>query len=261
MSDDRLLVAPVFVLSAPRSGSTLMRAILGSHSALWAPHEIPLTRITVDVPFGMPLAAVRMLGHDQQGLEHLLWDRLLALELARTGKATAVLKSPIDTLGWERLPACWPDARFVFLIRHPGSVLDSWQEAVGHAREPSAAHLLRFMTALQAARAQLPGLTVRYEDLTADPGQEMRRVCAFLSVGFEPGMLAYAGAGPFRRGVGDWTAKIHTGQVQPARPLPGPGAVPEVLHPICQAWGYGVPSIVSSPDTFGVISSVPSEVL
>ena len=31
----RLLTAPVFVFSAPRAGSTLLRAILGSHSQLY----------------------------------------------------------------------------------------------------------------------------------------------------------------------------------------------------------------------------------
>jgi hypothetical protein len=36
---DRLLRAPVFVLSPPRSGSTLLRVVLNSHPLLHAPHE------------------------------------------------------------------------------------------------------------------------------------------------------------------------------------------------------------------------------
>ncbi|MEV0838202.1 sulfotransferase [Actinocatenispora sera] len=36
----RKLRAPVFILSSVRSGSTLLRSMLGSHSALYAPHEM-----------------------------------------------------------------------------------------------------------------------------------------------------------------------------------------------------------------------------
>ena len=47
------------------------------------------------------------------------------------------------------------------------------------------------MKAVQRARGALSGCTVRYEDLTADPGAEARRVCDFLGVPWEPEMLAY----------------------------------------------------------------------
>ena len=43
----RLLTAPVFIFSAPRSGSTLLRVILGSHSSLYAPPELPLKHVGV----------------------------------------------------------------------------------------------------------------------------------------------------------------------------------------------------------------------
>src|SRR5215207_5047779 len=37
---DRLLVAPAFVLSSVRSGSTLLRVLLATHSQIHAPHEL-----------------------------------------------------------------------------------------------------------------------------------------------------------------------------------------------------------------------------
>src|SRR6266567_3338335 len=43
----RLVTAPVFIFSAPRSGSTLLRVILGSHSELYAPPELPLKHLGV----------------------------------------------------------------------------------------------------------------------------------------------------------------------------------------------------------------------
>ncbi|MBX6169734.1 MAG: sulfotransferase, partial [Thermobispora bispora] len=80
---DRLLVAPVFIMSPVRSGSTLLRSILNAHSELHAPHELHVRRLTVG--FGTPLArkAMEALGHNQADLEHLLWDRVLHRELVR----------------------------------------------------------------------------------------------------------------------------------------------------------------------------------
>src|SRR6266702_5501492 len=43
----RMLKRPVFIFSAARSGSTLLRAILGSHSKLYAPPELPLRHMQV----------------------------------------------------------------------------------------------------------------------------------------------------------------------------------------------------------------------
>jgi len=41
-SGDRLVAAPVFILCTLRSGSTLLRVLLNSHSQIHAPHELHL---------------------------------------------------------------------------------------------------------------------------------------------------------------------------------------------------------------------------
>ncbi|MFI9845070.1 sulfotransferase family protein [Nonomuraea sp. NPDC051941] len=235
---DRLLRAPVVVLAPPRSGSTLLRLILGSHSQLHAPHETHLGQITVSVPLGPAAVAMRLLGHDQAALEHLLWDRLLHLDLVRAGKPTLVIKSPADTLIWSRLADCWHDARFVFLLRHPAAILRSWCEATGLPAEPSAGHLASYMAAVEEARRHLPGVTVTYEQLVADPAAQVGLLCDHLGVAFEPGMLNYGRHphGPLVRGVGDWLDKIRTGRPQPARPAPA--VVPAELAGVAAAWGY-----------------------
>lgn len=237
---DRLLVAPVFVLSPVRSGSTLLRALLDSHSMLHAPHELHVRRLTVG--FGTSLAekAMDALGHNQADLEHLLWDRVLHRELARSGKQTIVDKTPANAFAYKRIATCWPDARFVFLLRHPVSIARSWYEAGGEKRSPEDAALdaLRYMKAVQKARTALTGLTVRYEDLTRDPESETRRVCEFLGVPWEREMLSYGDRLLLEKGLGDWKDKIRTGTVQPGRELPGADEIPESLRPICACWGY-----------------------
>jgi sulfotransferase family protein len=240
---DRLLVAPVFVLSAPRSGSTLLRVVLGSHSQLHAPIETHVRRLAVRFTTRLTRTAMDTLGHSVSDVEHILWDRMLHRELLRSGKRTVVEKTPSNVFAAERFALCWPDARFVFLLRHPLSIARSWHEADPIARPMSRAipHTLKYMAALDRARRQLPGLTVRYEDLTADPTAETRRICDYLGITWEPGMIAYGRQdhGEFRKGTGDWREKIRSGTIQPGRALPSDEEIPAELREMCRRWGYG----------------------
>ncbi|MDF5752023.1 sulfotransferase [Spongiactinospora sp. TRM90649] len=239
---DRLLVAPVFVLSPVRSGSTLLRVMLNSHSQIHAPHELHVRRITVNLATDPVQQAMRALGHTHSDVEHILWDRLLHRELARSGKRVLVEKTPSNVFAYPRLAACWPDARFVFLLRHPLSIATSWHEADPQARPmPEAVrHTFQYMKYLRDAMRDLPGLRLTYEDLTADPEAQTRRICEFLGLDWERGMLEYGGHshGDFVKGIGDWRDKIRTGTVQPGRPLPGEDEIPEQLVEICRDWGY-----------------------
>ncbi|MFF4413017.1 sulfotransferase family protein [Streptosporangium sp. NPDC001559] len=237
---DRLLTAPIFVLSPVRSGSTLLRAMLNAHSMLHAPHELHVRRLSVDFGTSLSRRAMEALGHNGADLEHLLWDRVLHRELVRSGKSFIVDKTPANAFAFERIATCWPDARFVFLLRHPASIAKSWHEASPERRTPQEAALdaLRYMKAVQRARRALDGLTVRYEDLTENPRRETRRLCDFLGVPWETGMLEYGEQEVLQKGLGDWKDKIRSGSVQPGRALPAPDEVPEVLRPMAVTWDY-----------------------
>lgn len=241
---DRLLQRPVFVMSPVRSGSTLLRVLLDGHSQLHAPHELHIRRLTVGHSTRLAEQSMAALDLERGDLEHLLWDRVMHRELVRAKKPYIVEKTPSNAFAWQRISACWPDARYVFLLRHPVSIAQSWYEAhpAKRDREEAAADALRYMKAVEGARKGLTGLTVRYEDLTADPEAELRRVCEHLGLEFEPGMLnwEHKSEDSFQKGLGDWTDKIRSGSVQQARPLPGPDDVPDVLREICTAWGYGI---------------------
>lgn len=237
---DRLLTAPIFIISPVRSGSTLLRAILNAHSALHAPHELHVRRLRVE--FGTTLAAKAMeaLGHNQADLEHLLWDRVLHRELVRSGKRFIVDKTPANAFAHDRIATCWPDARFIFLLRHPASIAASWYEASPdkRTREEAALDALRYMKAVEKAKVALSGLTVRYEDLSSEPEKVTREICEFLGLEWEPGMLTYGEQTVIQKGLGDWRDKIRSGTVQPGRELPDPGTIPEPLRPMSRTWGY-----------------------
>jgi Sulfotransferase family len=242
-----MLVAPVFIFCSARSGSTLLRVILGSHSQLYAPPELPLTHLGVRAETRWIQASLEALGLTTDDVENMLWDRLLADALARSGKPTVVVKTPANVLIWRRIADIWPDARFIFLLRHPAAVVASlckswnpdWHNGQAATPDRVIKYLLRRMGQVEEARGALPGLTVRYEELTANPAEVSRGICEFLGVPFEPRMLEYGKFdNNFARGLGDTSANIRSGRVQAAAPAPQASEVPEALKEMCTTWGY-----------------------
>jgi hypothetical protein len=180
------------------------------------------------------------LGADSDHLEYLLWDRLLHREMVRHGKQRLVNKTPSDALMWRRILECWPDAQFIYLQRHPAAVTDSWHRNRSHwSRERTAEDVRRYMSAMELARIERPGLTLRYEDLTRDPERQLRRICSFVGVQFEAAMLDYGVSdhGRYLPGLGDSSTRIKSGKVQRVQE-PSATEIPSSLQDIGRAWGY-----------------------
>ncbi|WP_220502886.1 sulfotransferase [Microbispora sp. H10885] len=121
------------------------------------------------------------------------------------------------------------------------------------------------------SRRRREGLVVRYERLVDDTEGELRRVCAWLGVEYEPEMIRYGDKdhGEFVKGIGDWRDKIRSGRVQRGRPLPaarcrrgGRAAAGDrggLGLSLTWAWGHGAarPAClrsVSAPDLTGGVS-------
>jgi Sulfotransferase family len=264
---DSLVKSPVFLLSLPHSGSTLLRCILDSHPLVHAPDELYLTNLEVKLTAPFAELTMKLLGLGPRELEHMLWDRILHRELTRSAKQTIVEKNPRDLLQWERFKEAWPQARFIFLIRHPGAIYASIEESRGKAKEraaklrekpPEGEHadlqtawvnvtannptstldmVLGRMKRLEEARRDLAGLTIRYEDLITDPEQATRDICGFLDLPWDARMLDY---GAFDHGWiwGTYGKRIGAGRVVASRPIPRAEEMPAPLVPACRAWGY-----------------------
>src|SRR2546430_8646876 len=185
--------------------------------------------------------AMQVSGLDEQELEHLLWDRVLHRQLVRSGKRVIVDKTPTNLLRWQRVAQCWPRARYIFLLRHPVHIVESAIAARPHATPAESTELVHlFLARMCEARDALHGLTIRYEELTDDPKATTRKVCGYLGVEWEPGMVEYGQAdhGPYLAGIGDFTDRIRTGRVLSSRALPTEAETPEPLQPFCRALGY-----------------------
>ncbi|WP_458246558.1 sulfotransferase family protein [Streptomyces sp. MAI_2237] len=237
----RLVESPVFVLSSVRSGSTLLRVLLNSHSRVRAPHEMHLRTLHVHLSREFTADAMEALRLDKDELEHLLWDRVLHLELTRSGKDVIVDKTPPNALIWPRLHRCWPNARYILLLRHPGAVIASLTDRRTDPDHAAIrAEVLGYAERLEEARRNLDAHVLRYEDLTADPEGATHALCDYLGVAWEPAMLDYGGKdhGTFRPQLGDWSATIRSGRVQPARTADSGTELPPRLAELAQAWGY-----------------------
>lgn len=242
LAADRLVRSPVFVLSSIRSGSTLLRCLLNSHPHICAPHELHVAELEVELTTPYVRLALEVAGLDRREAAHLLWDRLLHRQLVASGKDVIVDKTPGNVLLWPRIAECWPDARYVFLLRDPGRILGSAlrvrvpEKTVDDVR----AMVETFLFSLQDAMAHLPGLTVRYEDLTRDPAEVTRQVCGLAGVDWDPAMLKYGlhDHGPYLPGIGDFTAKISSGRVVPEAHEGNVPEVPPALAAVARSWGY-----------------------
>nr|MDT0659792.1 sulfotransferase [Micromonospora sp. DSM 115978] len=236
----RLVERPVFILSAIRSGSTLLRCILNTHSQIYAPHELHLPDAKVDTPTWYAELALRTAGFAGAELNFLLWDRILHRLLEASKKSVIVEKTPGNSLCWRRLSECWPHARYIFLLRNPAHIVRS-ALLVGPDPESTVIPIvLRMIDGVEDARRELPGLTVRYEELVSEPVASTKAVCSYLGVNWEPTMLEYGQVdqGPFEPGIGDFGAAIRSGQVQPRTATPTAEPIPDYLEDRCARWGY-----------------------
>lgn len=240
-SATRLVASPVFILSSVRSGSTLLRVLLNSHSLIRAPHELHLRTLKVEPSRQFSADIMAAVGLTFTELEHLLWDRVLHYELLRSNKSIIVDKTPSNALQWQRISSAWPQARYIFLQRHPAAIVESVMNRRKDAEKDAVIkEVLEYVVGVETARQSLEGLTVRYEDLTADPADVTKKICAYLGVPWEASMLDYGAHdhGPIKPIFGDWSANLKSGKVQPARPLPRREDVPEELREITRLWGY-----------------------
>jgi hypothetical protein len=116
--------------------------------------------------------------------------------LPRASPNCWVEKSPLNELHFRKLAAL-PGARFIQLVREPAATLRSQLQDLNGAAvsqiEPTeqAWRIARSLRLAQRNQADAPGryIVTRYEDLTADPACEMRRLCEFLAITHQDSLL------------------------------------------------------------------------
>lgn len=216
-SGSRLVDSPVFILSLAQADATLLGSLLDRHSKIRVP-ESHLSVLEVRPKREYSDDVMGALGLDRTELQHLLWDRMLHHELELSGKDLVVDQTVTNTLVWQNILAAWPDARFILLLRNPGYVVQSALRRTVNRRETVVQEILGYARNIEEVRQTANALTVRYEDLIAEPDKATRQICDFLGVDWQPGMLDHGQLGH--------------------GPVPKVAAIPEQLQEIADQWGY-----------------------
>jgi hypothetical protein len=222
MNTEPLAVFPFFT-GCQRSGTTLARVIFAAHPEMAIPgesHFIPPLiedRATYERREGFDVERfVRYVaGHERFKVWHVpekrirraldaapiadLPDairRLYAAYAKKKGKPRYGDKTPRYAVRLPMLAEQFPEARFVHVVRDGRDVALSLLEVpwgVKRVEQGAMAWRRRVLAARQAGRALGPAryLEYRHEDLIEDPEREVRRICSFLDLKFDPAMLRY----------------------------------------------------------------------
>ncbi|TCM82640.1 sulfotransferase family protein [Rhodovulum steppense] len=222
--------APIFLICSERSGSNLTSLIMGAHGSVYAHPPYHLGRDLllnlrdtlaggIDAP-AWPILCERAAAQvaryrgadeaerlrlrlaaqaivDPAAIARFIWQEMPP---EARGKRAFVKENNIHRL-LPFLVACFPDAQYVFQVRDPrdflasakargkgmmGNKFGSLREALRVWREDQENGLWA-LSLLGSERVTL----LRYEDLLAAPEPSLRRVCRFLGLPFEPGMLEF----------------------------------------------------------------------
>jgi hypothetical protein len=206
-----------FVIGAARSGTTLLRMMLDAHGELAVPFETQLLPELLDAredgaepaqlaemlvthrrwpDFGLDADEIRTEFTALEPFDLAEAMRRFYRAYARSqGKPRWGDKSPGYALHVERIGALLPEAHFVHLIRDGRDVRLS-QLRRGSDHPNAKKHARRWRKRVRTAQkegATLPGryMELRYEDLITEPEPELRRICDFIELDFDPAMLTY----------------------------------------------------------------------
>jgi amino acid adenylation domain-containing protein len=238
LDDDasRRVAGMVLLLSSPRSGSTLLRAMLAGHPAVFAPpelHLLPFTSMAAraealrenQLGEGLQRALMDLCGLDADASAELLseWERAdlpvasAYAKLAELADGRLVVdKSPTyagDPAILRRAERLFDQPRYIFLVRHPYSAVDSmlrmrFDRLLGigggdpfafaeQVWADSNGNVIDFLEGIDPERRHV----MRYEELATEPERVLRDLCGFLGVAWNEALLDPYGEGRMTDGV------------------------------------------------------------
>lgn len=197
----------VFVVGAPRSGTSLVQSVLAAHSELFSiPGETGLfsfQNIFGRRHFGLSWAENRSLFADSRDLVDF-FDRAVGLLESRSAGATFVEKTPQHVLRLRFLARHFPNARFVNVVRDGRDCFASAKGHPGIPQSSSARRFARYWRRCVETALRMSGhprlLTLRYEDFARNAPEELERVMRFLGLGPETAQLDPTTFGSHKRG-------------------------------------------------------------
>ncbi|MEN8218891.1 MAG: amino acid adenylation domain-containing protein, partial [Pseudomonadota bacterium] len=218
----------IFILSPPRSGSTLLRVMLAGHPDLFVPPELELLsfenlqqrKAIFSGPYqfalegtiraimalkGCPMEQATNLMAEYEN-QNLTTSQFYHLIQTWCGEKTLIDKTPsyalaLNTL--KRAESYFENARYIHLLRHPYGMIHSFEEAKFDQlwfrfKHHFSARELGELTWLISQQNILDFLQeipterqhrVTFEELVREPRRVLKSLCNFLGLAFHPDML------------------------------------------------------------------------
>jgi hypothetical protein len=203
---------PIFVGGAGRSGTTLLRVILDSHSRIACGPELKvlplIAKLWADLQaiYAPYLAESNLLPPDIDRAARAMIVSLLGAVRRQSGKPRIAEKTPNNVFVFRHLHAMFPHAAYVHMIRDGRDVVASlltmdWRgpdgERVDYTSDAGAA--ARYWVSsirsgrvfAETTRGSSRYFELRYESLIGQPEAALRRLFEFLGEPWEPGVLEY----------------------------------------------------------------------
>ena len=195
---------PVFIVGMPRSGTTLVEQILGSHPAVFAGGELEdMTRIALDLPALLgggtpyPQCVTHLTPSHCNRLAQRYLDRLTALSPTATRVTD---KMPDNFLRLGLIAMLFPEARIIHCLRDPlDTCLSCYFQNFGPPLSFSyelpalAIYYRQYRRLMDHWRTvlQLPLLEIRYEELVADQERITRAMVDFCGLEWDDRCLRF----------------------------------------------------------------------
>jgi hypothetical protein len=206
----------LFVIGAPRSGTTMLEHMLSAHSMIEGgpePHLLtPLAHLGIwdkvdKAPYDHVLAAEsqKLFISQLPGGEADYWEACRAYcdvlygryMSAHPEKSVCLDKTPAYGLVLPFIAKVFPDAKYVVLTRHPLAMFSSFANSFFDGDYQTAQTynpiVNRYVPALAAFLRQkdVPFIHVRYEDLVKAPETGFEKICAHIGVPYEAEAIEY----------------------------------------------------------------------
>lgn len=228
-STPELAVQPFFVFGSGRNGSTMLNRMLNQHSELFLPSEqyflgnsiikyklynFLIWRDLIKIIAGELLPSTESttwsidldkMMKPLMALENRSLQSVIELIFRSYGAQTKEFSiwgdtTPLNTYYLPEILSVYPKAKYIFLIRDGRDVVASYktagEEYLGRLANPdqAAEHWMHSIAKYKWAKKKISPANLyllRYEQLVASPMEELKKLCDFLGISFEPGMLDF----------------------------------------------------------------------
>lgn len=197
--------SPVFLVGFPRSGTTLLSTILGTHPEVVALDEPPTLSIVKNrissLPGGYPHALPKLSDASIADLRNLYYRSVSTIEPAHGGRLI-VDKQPLNIVHLPLIHRIFPDAVYLFVLRHPCDVCLSCfmhqfesNPATDHFHD-LAETVAFYKSILSLGDKFVQGFplhvhAIRYEDLVEHREAEITRLLKALGLDWDDGLRGF----------------------------------------------------------------------